>query len=740
MDLLYLLYSLLRKKWIIVGCTVLGLMAGFVFTLFQKKTFASVAQYSTGFTMAQKVSIKEEVGVNIYEIDLRFNNVIETFKSPKVMGMLSYKLLLHDLEDLKPFRVLDEEKKKKDEYKLANIESAKQILRRKIAGMELISPFDPEEKKVFDLMYLYGYAPEYIQGKVTIFRAERTDYLVILSRSENPELSAFIANTIGQQFIRFFNSIYGLRNQESTVKLDSLTSFKKRVLDSLTEGLKDFRTKIGTPNVADRASAAMSVVQGLTTNYQQELAKLNNLQGDLRAVESQLRDMGISGQSSGTNYTNNNGAILTLQRENQDMELQKIGKSDEEIKKLQEQIDANVKKISQLNNSGGGTLVDRQKKQDRSQTRQEDLVSRKIELEQQILSAQSNVTLFGKQKDAYESITKTGGGEQVILDAQERDVRIASQEYEQFKKSLQTSLDLDVNPQNNFKQILVAQPAYMAEPSKRSMVLGICGMLMFFFSAFIIVALEFFDSSFKTPSIFQRTTKLKLLSSLNKIDLRRKPLNEYFNAGEAGREGQGAVFIENLRKLRYELANTNKKVFLVTSTKPKEGKTTVIEALANSLSLTKKKVLLIDANFSNNTLTQKFEAKPTLEQFSLNGNNNAGDKFWNITSMTPIPNTDLVGCAEGNYTPSEILPKNNLLQNLPKIAESYDFVFVEGAALNSHADSKELAAYVDGIIAVFSAKSSMGQVDKESIQYLKDNGDKFVGTVLNCVEENNMDL
>jgi len=739
MDLLYLLYSLLRKKWIIVGCTILGLAAGFVFTLFQKKTFASVAQYSTGFTMEQKVSIKEEAGVNIYEIDLRFNNVIETFKSPKVMGMLAYKLLLHDLEDLKPFRVLDEEKKKTDAYRLASHESAKQILRRKIAGMELINPFDPEEKKVFDLMYLYGYGPEYLQGKLTIFRAERTDYLVILSRSENPELSAFIANTIGQQFIRFFNSIYGLRDQESTAKLDSLTASKKRVVDSLTEALKDFRTKIGTPNVADRASAAMTVVQGLTTNYQQELAKLNNLQGELRAVESQLREMGTSGTST-TTYTNNNAAVLTLQRENQDLELQKIGKADDEIKKIQDQIDANIKKIAQLNNSGGGTLSDRQRKQDRTQTRQEDLVAKKIELEQQIVSAQSNVALFGKQKEQYESITKTGGGEQVILDAQERDLRIASQEYEQLKKSLQASLDLDVNPQNNFKQILVAQPAYMPEPSRRSMVLGLCGMLMFFFSSLIIVALEFFDSSFKTPSIFQRTTKLKLLSSLNKIDLKRKTLNEYFNAADTGREGEGALFIENLRKLRYELASTGKKIFLVTSTKPKEGKTTIIEALANSLSLTKKKVLLIDANFSNNTLTQKFEAKPTLEQFSLNGSSNVGDKFWNITSMTTIPNTDLVGCAEGNYTPSEILPKNNLLQNLPKIAEGYDFVFIEGAALNNHADSKELSSYAEGIIAVFSARSSLGQVDKDSIQYLKENGDKFVGTVLNYVDENNMDL
>lgn len=737
MDLLYLLYSLLRKKWIIAGCTVLGLVAGFVFTLFQPKTYASVAQYSTGFTMEQKVSIKEEVGLNIYEIDLRFNNVIETFRSPKVMGMLAYKVLLHDLEDLKPFRTLTEENKNTNAYKLANIEQAKQILRRKIAAMDLLSPFDPEEKKVFDMMYLYGYAPEYLQGHIIIFRAERTDYLVIHCKTENPELSAFIANTIGQQFIRFFNSIYGLRNQESAAKLDSLASAKKRTVDSLTETLKIFRIKIGTPNVADRASAAMTVVQGVTSNYQQEQAKLNNLRGELRSVESQLRD--LNSQSSGSSFVNNNAAILALGEENKTLEIQKVGKSDEEIKKLQDQIDANVRKIGQYKNSGG-TSTDRQQQQNRTQTRREDLVARKTDLEQQILAAEGNVNLFRRQKEDYEEITKTGGGDQVILDAQERDLRIASQEYEQLKRSMQSSLDLDINPQNNFKQILVAQPAFTAEPSKRSLVLGLCGMLMLFLSSFIIVALEFFDSSFKTPSMFQRATKLKLLSSLNKLNLKKKPLNEYFKDNDADREGEGALFVENLRKLRFELASTGKKIFLVTSTKPKEGKTTVIEALANSLSLTRKKVLLIDANFSNNALTQKFEAKPTLEQFSFSGQGNVMDKFWGITSMTAIPNTDLVGCTEGNYTPSEILPKNNLLENLPKIAENYDFVFIEGAALNNHADSKELSAWVDGIIAVFSAKSSLGQIDKDSIQYLNSTGDKFVGTLLNNVEANNMDL
>ncbi|MBO9633522.1 MAG: CpsD/CapB family tyrosine-protein kinase, partial [Chitinophagaceae bacterium] len=200
------------------------------------------------------------------------------------------------------------------------------------------------------------------------------------------------------------------------------------------------------------------------------------------------------------------------------------------------------------------------------------------------------------------------------------------------------------------------------------------------------------------------------------------------------------LFVENLRKLRYELEKTGKKIFLVTSTQAKQGKTTVIESLAYTLSLTKKKVLLIDANFSNNSLTRAFEAKPGLTQFSVGEKEGSVERFLGITSMTSIPNTDVIGCAEGNFTPSEVLPKNNLLDNIGKVAERYDYVIIEGASLNEHADSKELARYAEAIIAVFDAKSVLKQTDKDSIEYLKSTDGKFIGTVLNNVEPDNMEL
>jgi Mrp family chromosome partitioning ATPase len=232
-----------------------------------------------------------------------------------------------------------------------------------------------------------------------------------------------------------------------------------------------------------------------------------------------------------------------------------------------------------------------------------------------------------------------------------------------------------------------------------------------------------------------------LLTSINRIDLKHKDLQSYLpqTGTEPVNESQ-KLFLENLRKLRFELENSGKKIILVTSTRPKEGKSLIIESLANSFSLSHKKVLIIDANFSNNTLSEKFGAKPSLEQFSVNGQPNAMDKILSAMGATTIPNTDIIGCNEGNYTPSEILPKNHLLESIDKIAASYDIILIESASLNNHADAKELAKYVDGIVAVFSANSAIAQSDKESIEYLKSTGTKLVGAVFNNVQKDNMDL
>ncbi|HEV3252678.1 MAG TPA: hypothetical protein VGZ71_17090, partial [Puia sp.] len=77
---------------------------------------------------------------------------------------------------------------------------------------------------------------------------------------------------------------------------------------------------------------------------------------------------------------------------------------------------------------------------------------------------------------------------------------------------------------------------------------------------------------------------------------------------------------------------------------------------------------------------------------------------------------------------------------LKKITDYYSYILLEGAALNDNSDSKELSRYVEGIIAVFSADSTINESDKESIRFLLNTKEKFIGSVLNKVENENIDL
>jgi len=736
MDLLYLLYSLLRKKWVIITCSIAGVIAAYVFFMFRPKEYVSLAQYSTGFTMQQQVKIKQEENYNLYEIDIRFSNVSVAFASDKVLGMLAYKLLLHDLEDAKPFRQVKDAKKSASLFIPSNVNKAKQILREKISNLELLTSYRPDEKMVMEMIEAFDYGSEALMSKLSLDRVGRTDFINIFANSENPHLSAYMVNTAGTQLIRFFNEIYGFRTQTASGKLDSLVVVKKNIVDSLTKRLEKFKAEVGPNTGADKATAAMSVVQELYGKYQEETRTLNNLKAELAAVEEQLRALNTESPTTPT-VNNNNKEVLRLKQENTDLEMSKNGKTDDEVSKIQEKIDANTNKIIQLS----PTRTDRTKDLEKKSSRRDELISRKIEIEQQMIATQKNVDQFRNEKNKYEAMTNQGGGDVVIVEAMERDLDLAIKEYSRLKTGAESALDLDLNPQTNFKQTLIGMPADKPSPSRRMIVSGLAGFLMFFFSCLIILLLEFLDNSYKTPTIFLRSAKIKLLTSINRIDLKHKDLQSYLpqTGTEPVNESQ-KLFLENLRKLRFELENSGKKVILVTSTRPKEGKSLIIESLANSFSIAHKKVLIIDANFSNNTLSEKFGAKPSLEQFSVNGQPNAMDKILSAMGATTIANTDIIGCNEGNYTPSEILPKNHLLESIDKIAANYDIVLIESASLNNHADAKELAKYADGIVAVFSASSAVAQSDKESIEYLKSTGSKLVGAVFNNVQKDNMDL
>src|SRR5690606_9386310 len=165
--------------------------------------------------------------------------------------------------------------------------------------------------------------------------------------------------------------------------------------------------------------------------------------------------------------------------------------------------------------------------------------------------------------------------------------------------------------------------------------------------------------------------------------------------------------------------------------------------LAYSLSLIQKKVLIIDTNFKNNTLTRMLIAKPRFDKLLESSNYKEpskllvspdGEQFEEassteddvknkykktIISPTFLENIDIIGSRGGDESPAEILSGRNFNEVLNELAADYDYIFLEGASLNDYSDSKEVVECSDLVLPVFSAQSVIKQMDKESIAYLK---------------------
>src|SRR5690606_21473283 len=166
------------------------------------------------------------------------------------------------------------------------------------------------------------------------------------------------------------------------------------------------------------------------------------------------------------------------------------------------------------------------------------------------------------------------------------------------------------------------------------------------------------------------------------------------------------TFKEYIRKLRYQIESLNSRIFLVTSCKRAEGKTFVIFTLAYVLSLVNKRVLIIDTNFKNNTLTKwlgskksdikLLEKKPDCEMKLLTApaghpaDNGVEEEAYDLVMPTRFKNVFLVGNNGGNDSPDEIISGRNFARLIDTLAKAYVYLFLEGAALNVYTDSKEL--------------------------------------------------
>src|SRR5436190_22411110 len=93
-----------KYKWLIIILPLVTLAATFFKVKDLARVYNSEALISTGL-VDQSKQIATEQNMDYFKISQQFSNIIEKIKLKKVSSMLSYNLIIHDLENpQKPFK------------------------------------------------------------------------------------------------------------------------------------------------------------------------------------------------------------------------------------------------------------------------------------------------------------------------------------------------------------------------------------------------------------------------------------------------------------------------------------------------------------------------------------------------------------------------------------------------------------------------------------------------------------
>lgn len=183
--------------------------------------------------------------------------------------------------------------------------------------------------------------------------------------------------------------------------------------------------------------------------------------------------------------------------------------------------------------------------------------------------------------------------------------------------------------------------------------------------------------------------------------------------------------------LLYAAVDDPPKVVALTSTGPREGKSTTCANLAVALAQAGKRTLLLDCDLRRPVIHKIFGLLNTRGLVNiLTGERNLSEVqqelptslLWVVTSGTLPPN------------PAELLGSRRFAEFLHQARQDFDYVLLDTPPLGAVSDPIILATQSDGTLLILDAQRTRKSAVRRSVRALKAVGANVIGTVMNNVE------
>ena len=181
-----------------------------------------------------------------------------------------------------------------------------------------------------------------------------------------------------------------------------------------------------------------------------------------------------------------------------------------------------------------------------------------------------------------------------------------------------------------------------------------------------------------------------------------------------------------------QFCGEDKKIIVVTSSVPHEGKSSVSLNLAVSLTEAGKKVLFIDADLRKSMLAGRLKAIGRIQ--GLTHFLSKQEELEQILYNTDVPNLYIILAGAVPPNPAELLGGTLFDELLIQVRQEYDYVIIDTPPLGSVIDSAVIARKCDGAILVIETEAVSHRFIQSVKQQLDKSGCPILGAVLNKVD------
>jgi len=554
------------------------------------------------------------------------------------------------------------------------------------------------------------------QGRLSVAPVRKTKLVNISFESADPVLAARVANTVGQQYITaYLDSKLEMTNKAQEWLGERLGTLKTQ-LDEAEDRLIAFKQENGLVDV-DGGVARLNEQQLLLLT-----AELAQARSELASARDIAREV--------TRVQDQPDLLQSIPAIQADALVQGVriqqGTAQRELDELRNRygdrhprvVDA-IGRLASLDNTLQGHI-----------RRVIGTVQKDLQLaEQRVASINANLA---SGKSDIQAI----GNKKFELDALQREVTTKQGIYDQFYSRISEANSADGLETANARVSDYARPPVAPVKPKKQLIIALAALASLVLSMLMAFLYETMDDTVKSTNDIEGKLGLKLLGILPLIKGGMFGRNQELPLDPTQISDKKGTFSESVNTARTALTldegEGGRKVVMVTSSVPGEGKSTAAINLAYSFAQLER-VLLIDCDLRrptvakaagldknvtglSNLITRTATARECIKRGMFGGT-------VDVLPSGPIPDQ-----------PLELLSSARFAKILEQLSDHYDRIVIDSAPTQAVSDALVLSKLCDGVVYVVKSHDTSLDLVKRGVQRLEQVKARLAGVLITQVD------